>query len=336
MLTIGIPTYNRSAFLRAALASALQQTSQEVKIVVLDNASTDDTEKMVREHGHRVRYERNEKNIGMTANFNRLLEYCDTEYFCWLQDDDALHHAFAERALSTLRSDSSVKVYSAYALMSHGMLSHYKPQIYGPPFPVDFLGSTGIRIYDGRLLAPFSLFMSVTFPPVAAFRTEDLRAYLKNPTGMTTLFAERSWALHAAAVGSIAVDPFIGAIVRVHPGQGQNDLMHRETKEWNIFAKDVDQLVATWDVDWLPAFSQALLQTEMAYRTTWLRMSESWAQEIKICRQVAQALRDSLPKDAVQQGGGKWRGLLRDLVPPVLWKGAGRVIQKWLMRRERS
>jgi glycosyltransferase involved in cell wall biosynthesis len=334
MLTIGIPTYNRSAFLRAALASALQQTSKEVKIVVLDNASTDDTEKMVREYGPRVRYERNTSNIGLNANFNRLVEYCDTEYFSWLQDDDCLHPAFAERALGALRSDSSVKVYSAYALVSHGMLSHYKPQVYGPPFPVDFLGSSGVRIYDGRLLAPFSLFMSVTFPPVAAFRTEDLRAYLRNPTGMTTLFAERSWALHAVSSGSIAVDPFIGAIIRVHPGQGQNDLMRRETKEWNTFAKDVDQLVATWDLNWLPAFSQALLQTETAYRTTWLQMSEGWPQEIKMCRLVAQALRDSLPKGTAQQQEGKWKVFLRDLVPPVLWKGLGWGKQKWLMRCE--
>lgn len=322
MLTIGIPTYNRSAYLRTALASALGQTSSEVKIIVSDNASTDDTEAVVGELGGRIRYERAGTNLGPMNNFIRLLELCDTEYFSWLQDDDCLDQRFAERALCAFRANPAITIYSAFALMSEGMESHYKAKVYGPSFPADFLTGKSVQIVDGRLVTPFSLFMSVTFPPVAAFRTESLRAVLRSRSGLTDLFAERTWGAHAAASGLFAVDPFIGAIVRLHPGQSQFSMLHREEKEWLIMAQDLDQLAARWNIDWLDGFADALSKTETVHRQAWLRMSESWPRDLALCRQVAQALKDSLP-GYTRRSERPLKALLRNLTPPVLWNGLG-------------
>lgn len=322
MLTIGIPTYNRSGILQTSLRSVLNQTSNEVKVIVSDNASTDDTEAVVRRFGSDIRYERNSENIGPWRNFKRLVELCDTEYFSWLQDDDCLDHRFAQRALRTLRADPSVSVYSAYAMLSHGMESHFKPTIFGPPFPINFLNGEGVRVYDGRLVAPFSLFTSVTFPPISAYRTEALRDYLNAPTGLTVLFAERSWGFHAAARGSFAVDPFIGAIVRLHSGQGQLEILHREKQEWNVMAQDLDQLVAAWNPDWLDGFSRVLRDIEPIYRLNWLQRSEAWPRDLAICRQVAKALKDSLP-DFTSRSEPTLKVFLRNITPPVLWKGLG-------------
>lgn len=315
MLTIGIPTYNRSAYLRTSLASALGQTSSEVKIIVSDNASTDDTEAVVGEFGGRIRYERTGTNLGPMNNFIRLLELCDTEYFSWLQDDDCLDHRFVERALRAFRANPAVTTYSAFALMSEGMESHYKAKVYGPSFPADFLTGKGVQTIDGRLVTPFSLFMSVTFPPVAAFRTKPLRAVLRSRSRLTDLFSERTWGAHSAATGLFAVDPFIGAIVRVHPGQSQLSMLHREEKEWLIMARDLDQLAADWKKDWLDGFAEALSKTETAHRQTWLRMSESWPRDLRLCRQVVQALKDSLP-GYTRRSEPPLKMLLRNITPP--------------------
>lgn len=322
MLTIGIPTYNRSAFLRTSLASALGQTSSEVKIIVSDNASTDDTEAVVSEFGGRIRYERARTNLGPKSNFIRLLELCDTEYFSWLQDDDCLDHRFAERALCAFRANPAVTTYSAFALMSEGMESHYKAQVFGPSFSADFLTGKGVQTVDGRLVTPFSLFMSVTFPPVAVFRTETLRALLRSRSEVTDLFGERTWGAHSAAIGLLAVDPFIGAIVRLHPGQSQFSMLHREEKEWLIMAQDLDQLAASWNPDWLDGFAEALTKNETVHRQTWLRMSESWPRDLAICRKVTQALKDSLPGYS-RRSEPPLKVLLRNITPPLLWNGIG-------------
>ena len=47
LVTIGIPTFNRSAWLKESIESVLAQTFQEFRILVSDNASTDDTPDVV-------------------------------------------------------------------------------------------------------------------------------------------------------------------------------------------------------------------------------------------------------------------------------------------------
>src|SRR4051812_9036556 len=93
LLTIGIPTYNRSTFLRESLAAALAQTHPEMEIIVSDNASPDDTRAVVNELGRgKVTYHRHDSNLGPTANFLKCLDLANGKYFAWLQDDDLVFH----------------------------------------------------------------------------------------------------------------------------------------------------------------------------------------------------------------------------------------------------
>jgi glycosyltransferase involved in cell wall biosynthesis len=92
-VTIGIPTYNRAAALRRALASALAQTASGIEVVVSDNASTDETSAVCAEFAAsnpQVRILRAPSNAGPTRNFARVLEAARGEYFMWLADDDWL------------------------------------------------------------------------------------------------------------------------------------------------------------------------------------------------------------------------------------------------------
>ena len=88
--TIGIPTYNRAGFLRRALEAACEQTSDDVEVLVSDNASTDNTEAVVRSFGDRVRYHRNPTNIGLWRNFGQGADPAGGDYLAWLQDDDLI------------------------------------------------------------------------------------------------------------------------------------------------------------------------------------------------------------------------------------------------------
>ncbi|MFY7907629.1 MAG: glycosyltransferase family 2 protein, partial [Burkholderiaceae bacterium] len=70
-LSIVIPTFNRADMLGQALASALAQQDVDLEVVVSDNASTDHTAAVVAAHAGnpRLRYFRNETNLGMVANW---------------------------------------------------------------------------------------------------------------------------------------------------------------------------------------------------------------------------------------------------------------------------
>jgi abequosyltransferase len=92
-LSICIPTYNRAAFLSNTLDSIIAQATDEVEIVVSDNASTDNTEALVNEYQNRfprIRYYRNAENLGADRNYLKVVELAQGEY-CWLLgSDDAL------------------------------------------------------------------------------------------------------------------------------------------------------------------------------------------------------------------------------------------------------
>ena len=72
LITIAIPTYNRAnAYLMQALESAVNQTYRNLEIIVSDNCSTDNTETVVRGFDDpRIRYIRQNENIGANNNFN--------------------------------------------------------------------------------------------------------------------------------------------------------------------------------------------------------------------------------------------------------------------------
>jgi abequosyltransferase len=94
-LSICIPTYNRAAFIGEALDSVIRQATEEVEIIVSDNASTDDTEGVVRAYQtqfSRLTYYRSPENRGADQNYLKVVELAQGE-FCWLLgSDDALSH----------------------------------------------------------------------------------------------------------------------------------------------------------------------------------------------------------------------------------------------------
>lgn len=96
-LTIAIPTYNRGKSLRTTLLSFISQVERyaltDVEIVVCDNCSVDNTmdicERLVAEHPTvRVRYVKNEANIGFDRNVNALFDHAEGVYVWTFSDDD--------------------------------------------------------------------------------------------------------------------------------------------------------------------------------------------------------------------------------------------------------
>jgi len=110
LVSIGLPTYNRSHYLREALDCLLSQTHNNFELIISDNASTDDTQKICQEYvkrDRRIRYIRQKKNIGGFENFKFVLGQAKGEYFMWAADDDLWEPTFVSELLSLLFSNPS-------------------------------------------------------------------------------------------------------------------------------------------------------------------------------------------------------------------------------------
>lgn len=87
-------TYNRSADLQHTLNAFIEAGFSNIKLHVLDNASTDDTKSVIvaaQEHWPNLIYHRNQYNIGGNANILRAVEISSSEYSWIIGDDDAWH-----------------------------------------------------------------------------------------------------------------------------------------------------------------------------------------------------------------------------------------------------
>ena len=110
LVSIGIPTYNRAQRnLRKVIERALGQTYQNVEVIVSDNCSSDNTPELVGSvRDPRLRYIRQETNIGPNKNFNYCLSQAKGEYFLLFHDDDMIDEDFVEACIVSLKPGQKV------------------------------------------------------------------------------------------------------------------------------------------------------------------------------------------------------------------------------------
>lgn len=109
---IGVPVYNGGRRFAEMLESLRGQTYTDFEIFITDNCSTDETPEVARRLASldsRIRYFRNESNLGASGNFNRVLELAgECTYFKWAAHDDLYAPAFLERCIDVLNREPEV------------------------------------------------------------------------------------------------------------------------------------------------------------------------------------------------------------------------------------
>lgn len=132
LLSICIPTYNRSKYLKQCLESIVLQFEdknvyEKVDVVISDNASTDNTTDVVKEFQNRfsnIKYFKNRSNLGVDKNILNIIEKSDTEYCLPIGDDDAFFNGSFKMILEKIEK---TKV-PYYMLNSVG----YDPELINP------------------------------------------------------------------------------------------------------------------------------------------------------------------------------------------------------------
>ena len=91
LVSIGLPVYNGKKYLVQALDALLAQDLEDFELIISDNASEDATGEIAKAYAARdgrIRYYRNERNLGLARNFNRAFELSRGKYFKWTAHDD--------------------------------------------------------------------------------------------------------------------------------------------------------------------------------------------------------------------------------------------------------
>lgn len=114
ILTIGIPTFNAIFYLEECIDKILinKDLLNQIEILVCDNASSDDTEKVMREYAlkypNTIRYIQHESNLGMDRNFWSCIQNASGEFVHLLGDDDFYRENGLKRLLSLLNERGEV------------------------------------------------------------------------------------------------------------------------------------------------------------------------------------------------------------------------------------
>jgi len=104
-VSICVPTWNGSDYLAETLRSALAQTESDFELLVVDDASTDETLRVVAMFADpRIRIHRNERRLGLPGNWNRCLAHARGEFVKFLFQDDLLEPTAVRTLLAALRA----------------------------------------------------------------------------------------------------------------------------------------------------------------------------------------------------------------------------------------
>jgi len=100
-----MPIFNGEKFLEKNLESLLGQTFSNFELIISDNASTDSTPAICKQYmknDNRIRYFRQEKNMGNMWNWNFVLEQAKSEFFVWVKVGSFMLPEYLERNINVL------------------------------------------------------------------------------------------------------------------------------------------------------------------------------------------------------------------------------------------
>lgn len=106
-VTIVIPVYNGTNYMRDAIDSALNQTYKNIEVIVVNDGSTDETEKIALSYGNKIRYYSKE-NGGVSSALNVGIQHMSGQYFQYLPHDDVLMPTKIEKQICAIEQSGDV------------------------------------------------------------------------------------------------------------------------------------------------------------------------------------------------------------------------------------
>lgn len=175
-ISIILPAYNAEKYLATAIESILQQSFKDFEFIILNDGSTDNTEKIILSYtDSRIRYIKNEKNLKLIKTLNKGIELAKGKYIARMDADDI--------ALPTMLEEC----YTFFE--THPEYSIVAPSVYN----MDNDGRTykkGNNRYSSEVLPYILLFENVVTHPGIMLKADILKKYQYEDSGLVTHFED--------------------------------------------------------------------------------------------------------------------------------------------------
>jgi glycosyltransferase involved in cell wall biosynthesis len=232
-VSILVPTYNYGHHIDEALQSALGQTYSDFEIIIIDDASKDNTDEIVQKYlkDPRFSYYKNPVNLGLVENFNNCLTYARGKYIKFLLADDKFEPTLLEKFVPIMEQYPNVTLVTS------------NREVFGNETKKRVLPLTGLQ--NGRKVIFESLREGhgnwIGEPTTVMFRKSDLvRTGNFNPAYYCLVDWEM-W-LRLLNIGDCYIIPETLSYFRVHPGQASKKILsgYKFTFEDYFFYKEIE------------------------------------------------------------------------------------------------
>lgn len=175
-VSIGLPVFNGAVFLNDCLDAILNQTYTNFELVISDNASTDETQHICERYqklDQRIRYVRQERNLGAARNYNIVFERSRGKYFRWAAHDDVILPSYLELCVKEFEEDVDHRLALVYPRTLHFDERTGASAQYSVPF---FTGcASPVRRLAQCLTSPDETILTKCYPVFGLMRADILR-----------------------------------------------------------------------------------------------------------------------------------------------------------------
>lgn len=117
LVSVILPAYNGLPYLEKAIHSVLKQTFTRFELLILDDASTDNSWELIKKYAtkdKRIRIFRNKKNLGIGKALNLLIEKTSAQFLARMDADDVMSEKRLEKQINYLRKHPEIVVLGSF------------------------------------------------------------------------------------------------------------------------------------------------------------------------------------------------------------------------------
>ena len=270
-----VPCYRYGHFLRACVESVLNQQTSDLRILIIDDASPDNTAEVAAEltkEDRRVEFLRHSKNIGHIATYNEGIRWAKADYMLLLSADDLLAPGALQRAAEVLDAYPEVA-------LTYGRCAEWHDCGPVPSFNAE--PDSGCKLHTGLdfIRAVCTTFVNPVPTPCAVVRTSVqniVGGYRPNLPHSGDL---EMW-LRFAANGAVASIGSVQAMRRVHGSNMSSEFCSNACiyyKQWkDTYDSFFSEYAGYIDICRLQAEADRVL-AERAFWTMWHSSAEGGA-----------------------------------------------------------
>ncbi len=236
LVSILIPACNRREYFELSLKSALEQTYENIEIIICDDSTNDDVQRVVERYApfnSNIYYFRNNPPLPGSGleNAQKCLEISSGEYINYLFDDDLFHREKIKKMLPHLMNYDNLSL-----VTSHRKIIDDKG-LSMPPIPSSIQLFDRATTIDGKTLIRFmlkNLLNVLGEPTTVLFRKRDIKNKFGSFNGKQyRCLTDLAMWIELLSIGDALYLPDTLSYFRVHMGQNSmnKELMHLATLE---------------------------------------------------------------------------------------------------------